>query len=140
MNEPTSNPYATPEAALFDSRLQWRGMNLRVDARLLPERLWGVTRLDIFLGNELIVSTGAPFWPSGKTSAEFQYAGAQHHAELSWRTTGVMRVPYRLHIDGMLVLDTHALVENWPMQFMTWLFMIFGVWLVTEGMYRLAGV
>ena len=95
----------------------WRDKIIRVEASSVPRFLWATASIDVFLGEQCILRTGGQPALKGSYSTVFQDGGTEHQAELSWGYIRQHQFPYKLHIDGALIVESQVFVRNWQLGF-----------------------
>jgi len=94
---------------------EWRGQSIEVTARLIPKFLWTTASIDLFVNSTCVLRTGGKMKVIGSSSARFEDSGTAHDVELRWGWPRPRWFPIKVLIDGDIVADSRAFVENWPL-------------------------
>ena len=92
-----------------------RGKNIEVAARLIPKFLWLTASVDVFVNSACVLQTGGKMKMTGSSSARFDDSGGAHDVELKWGWARLRWFPIKILIDGEMVAQSRAFVENWPL-------------------------
>jgi hypothetical protein len=71
------------------------------------------TSIDLLIGGNHILTTGALTGMIGSSTQTFIYEGKSHDAVLKWGPRSFRSIPYDVEIDGALVETSRVHVSNW---------------------------
>jgi hypothetical protein len=86
---------------------------IAVTAHTLARHAWMTASIDLSIGGNHILTTGALTGKIGSSQHTFIYEGKSHDAVLKWGRRSFRSIPYDLEIDGSLVETSRVHVSNW---------------------------
>jgi len=101
-------------------RPTWKGLPLRLSARLVPRYAWQTASIRLAIGDATVVDTGGVLKVTGIVARTFEVDGAVHEARVEWGRGTLRSFPCKVAIDGVVVLDERVAVANWAVGLWPW--------------------
>ena len=92
--------------------IRWNNADLSIRARFMPEKLFLVATIDVWLDQRRILSTGGKLKLQGTCVERFDHLGAQHQVRLEWQKFLLHYVPCSLFVDNLLIATETIRIDN----------------------------
>lgn len=98
----------------------WNGLPVCVSARLVGRFAWQTASIDLTVGDEVVLRSAGVFKLVGKIDGPFEFSGVRHGATLEWGRVASRSFPYKVTLDGDLVLSGRVPIDNWWIGLWPW--------------------
>jgi hypothetical protein len=99
------------------SRAVWNGVPVIITCRLIKRYVWTTASIDIWVDGNLVLRSGGVLRITGSRTESFYFDTATHEATLAWRAGRLLSFPFKLVIDGTVVVESRVFIENWWLLF-----------------------
>ncbi len=96
----------------MSSKINWRDQEIEVKAGFVPQKAWIAASVDVYLGQEKILSTGGQLKFKGSCVGQFDRGKERHMVRLDWDRLLMRPFPCSLYIDEEMVFQGQVEPSN----------------------------